>query len=863
MAFLEARGLRRVLAQAGLLAGAGAIGALAFYLAFLRDLPDLQHVDDYRPPLSSRVYDRHGALIGEFYTERRRLVRLEAVPEHVVQAFVAGEDSSFFEHSGIDYTAILRAAWVNLRAGGEFKQGGSTITQQMVKGLLLSPERKVRRKIREMILARRIEERFTKQEILFLYLHQIYFGRGAYGLGEAAQTYYGKDVAELTLSEAAQLAGLPKAPSRYSPLSNPEEAERRRLYVLERMLEEELIDERTHAEAVATVPVLVSSRNLDDFEAAAYFTEQVRRYLFDRLGSDLVLRGGLEIHTSVEIGAQRAAVDALRKGLTDLDRRQGYRKPARRVAADEIPAELERLAEENGLAPPAKEPDEEAEERDESQLAEAGSEEPPELPRDRSLLGVIIAIDPDAQTARVGFAPHAEATVELESVAWAREADPSKAPHPVKKIDRVFQRGDVARFRVLEADEESNAGAAGQDPRVTLDQEPIVQGALLCIDLESDEVLALVGGYDFGRSQFNRVMQARRQPGSAFKPLIYAAALERGYTPASILWDRPVVYVDETSGFIWRPRNYGRSFYGPITLREALVRSVNNATVHLFRDVGVDFVIGYMRRLGIESPLNRDLSLALGSSGVSLLEMTRAYAIYASGGRRVVPRFIRRVVDREGRVLVEDVTLGDSSELDPEAGDEESQLASVAAEGPSNGDRIDPVQPFEGSDLDGERVIDTEQAYLVTDLLRAVVTDPKGTGWRAKALGRPVAGKTGTTNDQGDAWFMGFAPQIITGVWVGHDESRFLGWGETGSRAAAPIWVDFMREVLKSRPVREFPTPESIVFARVDRKTGLLADAASTDTVFQSFVAGTEPTESARSAQTDSQGRRLLRLDSF
>jgi penicillin-binding protein 1A len=854
MASIRSRGLRRLLTAVGLLAGGAVFGWLAFYLAFVRDLPDLRSVSDYHPPLASRVYDRNGQLIGEFFTERRRLTPLAEVPQHVVDAFVSGEDSSFFEHTGIDYTSILRAAWVNLRAGGEIVQGGSTITQQMVKGLLLSPERKLRRKVREMILARRIEERFSKEEILYLYLNQIYFGHGAYGIGEAAHTYFGKAVADLSVSEGAQLAGLPKAPSRYSPYANPEQAERRRLYVLGRMLADERIDAETYERAVAEVPALREDTEREAIAAAAYFTEEVRRFLFDELGGDTTLRGGLVIDTTLDASLQSAAQRAVRQGILDLDRRQGYRGHVRKTPRSEIPAEIERLARENGLLPPEAEADDTLEDDAEAPEAEpwepdevspppaagevaTAEAEEPEVPADRVLLGVVTEVDTEAQIARVAFAPGVEGAVRLEDVAWARKSDPGSPSRPVKSIDRIFREGDVARFRRLPP-----APAEGGD------------GALLSVDVATGDVLALVGGFDFEKSQFNRVTQARRQPGSAFKPLIYGAALARGYTPVSILYDRPVVYVDETSGFVWRPRNYGRSFYGPITLREALVRSVNNATVHLFRDVGVDFVMNYARRIGIESPLNRDLSLALGSSGVSLLELTRAYATFPAGGRRVTPIFIRRVTDREGQVLFENVPLGDAPLAEP--GDESDELADVdvaAAERPGNGEPPDTADP--------DQLISPEQAYLTTALLRAVVTDPKGTGWRLRALKRPVAGKTGTTNDQGDAWFMGFSPDIMTGVWVGHDESRFLGWGETGSRAAAPIWVDYMRVALANRPVRDFPVPESIVFARVERKTGLLAGANSDDAVFQAFLAGTEPTETDTTERTTSEDRRLLRLD--
>jgi penicillin-binding protein 1A len=861
-----------------------AIGAwVAFYLSFLRDLPDLRSVEDYRPPIASRVLDRDGVAIGAFFEERRTLQPLEGIPDHVVQAFVAGEDSSFFEHSGIDYRSILRAAWVNLRAGGEIKQGASTITQQMVKGLLLSPERRFRRKIREMILARRIERRFSKQEILYLYLNQIYFGHGAHGISEAARTYFGKDAEALTISEGALLAGLPKAPSRYSPFRNPEIAEKRRRYVLSRMRTEGSIDAAAYAAAVVDQPILTEPGAAKDDPAAAYFNEEVRRYLFDRLGGDQVLRGGLIIETTLDRELQREADQALKRGLVALDHRQGYRGSLRRVAVADIPDEILRLAEENELALEPGDPEPPTESED-AELA-GGSEEPepstgptdaalPDLPggpeRDAArailakeggtLLGVVTLVDEPSASARVAFAPGVDGLVRLEDVRWAREPDPKRSPYKIRSIGKVLAPGDVARFSAaLPEDAESDEAVFIEASafRVTLDQKPEVEGATLSIEIDSNEVLALVGGYDFNRSQFNRVTQARRQPGSAFKPIIYAASLARDYTPATIVFDRPVVYTDEASGFIWRPRNYKRSFYGPITLREALARSINNATVHLFRDVGIDFVIEYARRLGIESPLNRDLSLALGSSSMSLLELTRAYGVFPAGGRRVVPIFIRRVTDRDGQVLMENVALGASGKeaepVEPSEGAEQDFIDVAAAAPP--GDAEPPQDP--------NQVIPPEQAYLAVSLLRAVVEDSHGTGWRLRALNRPLAGKTGTTNDQADAWFVGFSPGIVTGVWVGHDVSRFLGIGETGSRAAAPIWVDTMRYALRDRPARDFPIPDPIVFARIDRKTGLLADANSSETVFQAFLQGTVPTESASSARTTSESRRQLRLDSF
>ncbi len=842
MALRRSRAMRLLLGGvilAGL--GAGAAG-VAFYLAFLRDLPDFRTLEDYRPALTTRVLDRNSVPIAEFFEYRRQVIPLAEVPESVIQAFLAAEDDTFYRHSGIDYPSIVRAAWANLRAGGETRQGASTITQQMVKQLLLSPERTYRRKIRELILARRIEQRFSKEEILFLYLNQIYFGSGANGISEAAYTYNGKTVDGLTAAEAALLAGLPKSPSRNSPFLHPERSEKRRLYVLHRMRQEGFIDEATHAASVAEPLALRPPPEREDYPAAAYFTEEVRRSLVDRLGSDLVLRGGLTVETSLDLRLQKAAVEALREGLENLDRRQGYRGPVRLVDPGEIEAERVRLAAENQFAP------------DEEGI-------PAEIPGDRPVLGVVLSVDAESDSAHVAFGPGIEGSVALEDVKWARPADPTSYPRDVDSMDAVFAVGDVAQFIRKPDPTAQEKGHAAPEVRVTLYQEPEVQGALLSFDLHDGDVLALVGGRDFDESEFNRATQARRQPGSAFKPIIYAAALGRDLTPATIIYDRPVVYHDPESGFTWRPENYGRRFLGRLTMGEALARSVNNATIHLLKDVGIDYVTEFARLLGIEAPLERNLGMALGSNPVSLLELTRAYAVFPAEGREVKPRFVHRVLDQEGNVLLEDLVLGEFST--PGLG-----AASVEAEG-SGEDELRSATPAERAG-EGEtdqkalprgQLISKTHAYLATDLLRGVVNHPRGTARRARSLGRPVAGKTGTTNDQGDAWFVGFSPVVTTGVWVGYDEKRVLGRGETGGRAALPIWIDFMEVALRGRQARDFEVPDGIVFARIDTKTGLLASAQSETSVFQAFLEGTEPREQSDATTSVSADRRRLRLD--
>ncbi|MEE3329583.1 MAG: PBP1A family penicillin-binding protein [Myxococcota bacterium] len=873
MAFFRHRGVRIALGAAVLGLIAGTVGAIAFNLVFLRDLPDFESIADYRPPTVTELFDRKGRLIAEFATERRRVVPLEQIPVLTRMAFVAAEDGGFFEHRGIDYIGILRAALVNLRAGGEVKQGASTITQQMVKSLLLSPERTYRRKIREVILALRIERTFSKDEILYLYLNQIYFGDGAWGIAEAARSYFNKSPSELSISESALLAGLPQRPSSYAPWRNPKAAEARRRYVLSRMNDEGMIDDARYEEELATPPVLERPAERENFEATAYFTELVRRYLYERFGGDRVMRGGLQVQTSLDLDLQIAAVTSLHRGLEAHDHRQGYRGPLRQVDTDDLELTIAELGTTNGLpletgeddaatllASPAEEGATPAGEDGESTGIAIGpggdeaSAEPLAFALNTPYEGVVVSVDAEANTARIALAPDIEGEVAVENVRWAREPDVKTRGAPVGKIAKVFAPGDVATFVRLESEENDDVATSDLEddaplPRLGLHQSPVVQGAILSIENKTGDVLALVGGYDFEQSSFDRVTQAHRQPGSSFKPFIYGAAIAKGRTAVSELVDRPIVYTDPVSGWKYKPRNYGRKFYGPISMRRALAKSVNNATVHLFRDIGVDYVIDYARRFGIQSALDRDLSLALGSSTVTLLELTRAYAIYPSGGRRVVPRYIAQVTDRDGEIMLEDIPLGDPP-------------APVLQPLPDDTSPEAQLEPYpDGEIFPTDRVISEAEAYLMSNLLKAVVTE--GTGRGLRRLGGYLAGKTGTTNDQADAWFMGFSPAITTGVWVGHDQVRALGFGETGAGAALPIWRDYMREALRRYPVRDYPVPEGIVEVRIDPATGLLASSSSKGAYFQPFVEGTEPTERASERSSAEDARRRLRSEAF
>jgi penicillin-binding protein 1A len=657
------RGVKILIAVIMFLVTTCIVFGVVSYFYFVHDLPSIETLKNYRPPTITKFFSEDGEIIGEFSVEKRQVVSLDRVPPHLVQAFVAGEDARFYQHKGLDYLAILRALFRNIFTG-DIVQGGSTITQQVVKSILLSPEKSFSRKIREAILSFKIEKYLSKEEILYLYLNQIYLGHGVYGVAAAAEDYFGKTIGEVNLAESALLAGLPQAPGKYSPYNHPEQARRRQTYVLNRMVEDGLISHGEYMEALQT-PLKIKGRQNSPTEKAPYFVEHVRRYVEEKYGKEALYKNGLQVYTTIDTDLQKIAQAAILSGLQEIEKRQ-------------------------------------------------------------------------------------------------------KSPPP--------------------------------------DTPSSLEGALVCFDLETGYVKALVGGRDFKKSQFNRATQARRQTGSAFKPIVYASALDKGYTPASIIVDAPIIF--EWADTKWKPKNFEEKFFGPTTLRNGLTHSINIVTVKIAQDIGTDYLKEYARKLGISSPLQNDLSMALGSSGISLYELTKAYAVFANQGNNFRPIFIKKILDREGNLLEENLPLSYP---------EESQSK--------------------------ERVISPQTAYIMTHLLEGVVQH--GTGWRAKALSRPVAAKTGTTDQFLDAWFIGYTPSFITGVWVGFDEERSLGENETGSRAASPIWVNFMSKMLKDRPIREFPVPEGIEFVKVDPKTGQLS--SEKEGSLECFKEGTAPIQAVSS----------------
>ncbi len=760
----------------------GGLGAFGLYTYISRDLPKIETLQDYHPPIVTTVFADDGRKIAEFYNERRIVVPLSEMPETLITAFIAAEDSRFYKHQGIDILSIIRAFVKNLEAG-TIVQGGSTITQQVTKSFLLSPERSYTRKMKEAILAYRIEKTLQKEEILFLYLNQIYLGHGAYGVEAAAENYFGKPAKDMNLAECAMLAGLPQAPSRYSPFKHPERAKQRQIYVLNRMVEEGYIANSEATEAINTVLDIQPRRNWF-IQEVPFYTEYIRQYVEKKYGSDALYNDGLQIYAAANIDMQKIAQEELEKGLRELDKRQGYRGPLQHLAPEAIEPFMQELQTEWATSTPE----------------EGGM-----------VKGVVVRVNDDegAVTVRLG---ESQGIIDIADMDWARKPDAEVPYHEkmIKRPGKALRSGDVIIARL------KSKRAESEQWDLALEQEPAVQGALLSIEAETGYVKTMVGGRDFTKNQFNRAVQSRRQPGSAFKPIVYAAALDKGYTPATIIIDSPIVFKDHVQDFKWKPKNYGKKFYGPTPFRQALAKSRNVITVKILQDIGVDYVLDYAHKLGISSTLNRDLSLALGSSGVSLLELVNAYSVFNNQGYLVEPGFITRILDRNGNEL-------------------ESFVASR------------------------EKVIEPSTAYIMTNLLEGVVQN--GTGWRAKSLDRPVAGKTGTTNDLFDAWFMGYTPDYTTGVWVGFDEEASLGKIETGSRAASPIWVEFMKRVLADKPVKMFAVPESVVFTQIDAKTGLLPVAESEETIFECFKEGTVPTDYSPKPGTVSEPEQFFKLD--
>lgn len=769
------------------------------------EVPEIKRVSDYRPLGVTQVLSVENGetkVMAEFYKERRYLTPYDQIPPKLIQAFLSAEDSTFFEHQGVNVFAILRAAIANFLAG-QVVQGGSTITQQIAKSLYLSPERNLLRKIRELLLALALERNLTKEEILYLYLNQIYLGSGAYGVQAAARTYFHKDLKTLTTAEMALIAGLPTAPGKYSPLLNPKKAKERQLYVLKRMKENRHITEAEQKSA-GTEEVRIFVDDGTERNLAPHFVEYIRRHLIQKYGEKLLYEDGMSVMIPSAAKYSRYAQEAVEAGLEEVDQRKGYRGPIRNIPESEWAEFQQTLKKEvikenfpfRYLTPDG-----------ELSFEEAVASYDPTYEkslRGKRLKAVVTRISPDLKSAQasIGLVP---VQLSLEGMKWAAPAaNPYKAP---KTVADVLHPGDVVWVHVQ--------GYSAGLWKARLTQVPEIQGALYSVDVETGQILAMVGGYSFETSEFNRAVQAKRQMGSTFKPIIYSAAIEKGYTPGSIIVDSPVVFEDKENG-VWKPENYEEKFYGDTTFRQALINSRNIPTVKIVQDIKVQTVIQQAKRLGIDSEFIPDLSISLGSAVTSVQDLVHAFTAYPLQGKPFRANVFQSIRDRDGRVLET------SADLPVEKGEANLEVDPL----------LSPYSPV----VPGMR-LDPRVAYVMTYLMKEVVQF--GTAAKANSVGRPVAGKTGTTQDFRDGWFIGFSPRVVTGVWVGYDDQKSMGRGETGANTALPIWVRYMTNVLKDYPNQDFLVPEGIAFVNVDPKSGRLASGPRS--IREAFIAGTEP----------------------
>jgi penicillin-binding protein 1A len=764
----------------------GVAGAAALFWHFSKDLPDYSQLQNYEPPVMTRIHAADGSLLAEYARERRLYLPIQAIPKLVINAFVSAEDKNFYEHGGLDFSGIARAAFFYAENYGSNRrpQGASTITQQVAKNFLLTNEVSFQRKIKEALLALRIERTYSKDKILELYLNEIYLGMGAYGVAAASLLYFDKSVHELSIAEAAYLAGLPKAPNNYNPFRQRERAIERRNYVIDRMVEDEYITAQD-GEKAKKEPLTVTPRPTGaHVYEAEYFAEEVRREIYERFGEKKLYEGGLSVRTTLDPKLQEFARKALMDGLVHYDEGDGWRGPVSKI---DISGDWgSKLAEVKSLA-------------------------------DISPWRMAVVLEIGDQSARIGLQPAREPSgnvsrerqvgiVPLEGVKWAMKADRKGGP----RISQVLQSGDVIYVEPLSQD----------GTQYRLRQLPEASGAMVVMDPNTGRVLALVGGFSYDQSQFNRATQALRQPGSSFKPLVYAAALDNGYTPSTVVMDAPIE-IDQGAGLgTWRPENYEQKFYGPQTLRFGIEHSRNVMTVRLAQDIGMPLIAEYAKRFGVYDDLPPYLSFALGAGETTVLKMATAYSMFDNGGRRIKPTLIDRIQDRWGHTIYRhDERECRGCDADKWQGQAEPVL-------------IDHR----------ERVLDPLTAYQITSMLEGVVQ--RGTGTALKELGKPVAGKTGTTNDEKDAWFIGYTPDLVAGVYIGYDKPRHLHLptGATGGHLAAPVVRDFLKQATAGKPGVPFLPPAGIKLVRIDARTGLRAGPGTTgNVIFEAFKPGTAP----------------------
>jgi len=774
----------------------GIAGTAGLLWHYSKDLPDYSQLQDYEPPVMTRVHAADGSLLAEYAKERRLYLPIQAIPRLVTNAFVAAEDKNFYQHPGVDMQGILRAGllYVENYGRGGHPQGASTITQQVAKNFLLSNEVSFQRKIKEALLALRIERTYSKQKILELYLNEIYLGFGAYGVAAASLLYFDKSVHELTIPEAAYLAALPKGPNNYNPFRRHDEAIGRRNYVIDRMAEDGYIT-AADAEKAKKAPLEVTARPTGaHIFAAEYFAEEVRRYLYDNYGEKKLYEGGLSVRTTLDPKLQVLARQTMINGLVSFDESQGYRGAVTTI--DTSGDWGVKLAEVKSLS-------------------------------DIDPWRMAVVLQVDDQSARIGLQPARDPSgavvkereiglVALDGVKWAKPATgPSK---PIQRVGQVLSAGDVIYVERL-----------NDQNQYRLHQVPEISGAMVVMDPHTGRVMAMVGGFSFEQSQFNRATQALRQPGSSFKPIVYAAALDNGYTPSTIVMDAPIEIDMGAGGGIWKPENYGGKFFGPSTLRFGLEQSRNVMTVRLAQDIGMPLIAEYAKRFGVYDELPPYLSYALGAGETTVLRMVTAYSMFDNGGRRVIPTLIDRIQDRYGHTIYK-----------------HDQRQCIGCDATKWDNQPEPTLVDRR-----EQVIDPMTAYQITSLMEGVVQ--RGTATVVRDVGKPIAGKTGTTNDEKDVWFIGYSPDIVCGVYMGFDKPRHIARLATGGHLAAPVVKDFLKVALADKPPIPFAVPPGIKLIRVDAHTGMRAGPGDPKVILEAFKPGTAPPDTYSVIGTESE----------
>lgn len=753
---------------------AGVLILVGVIYKYSQGLPEFSQLKDYRPPVVTRVHAGDGRFLAEFAQEKRIFVPINEIPPLVKEAFISAEDQNFYHHKGVDITAVVRAVVVNFRNRGGDKRmvGASTITQQVAKNFLLTNERSYERKIREAILAYRMEQSLSKDRLLELYLNEIFLGSRAYGVAAASLHYFNKTLDELTVPEVAYLAALPKAPNNYNPVTKRQAAIDRRNWVIDRMAIEGYITE-SQAEIGKASPLQTVAPTADETVNAPYFAEEVRRELVQKFGAEGLYKGGLSARTSLDPRLQAIAEKALQDGLSDYDHKKGWR------------GALSRQPDTNGW-----------------QSVVANATAPESMPDDWSLAMVL---DAKAERVEIGFGDGTRGRLSDDDVKWTSGT-------PLKPGDMIM----VEKTRTADAD------GKNEKTQIILRQIPKVQGALVALDPNTGRVLAMQGGWKYDKSsEFNRVTQAYRQPGSAFKPFIYLAALDKGYTPSSIIVDGPIEFRDAL-GRVWRPENYSGEFYGPTPLRVGVEKSRNLMTIRLAQEIGIETVVDYAQKFGIVDKMQPHLANALGSTETTLLRLTAAYGMIVNGGKKISPTFIDRVQDRYGKTI------------------EQTDTRVCTGCGPLVRWETQATPDIPDN---REQVGDPRTAYQMTSILEGVVQ--RGTAKALISMDRPIAGKTGTTNDSKDAWFVGFTPDLVTGVFIGYDEPKTLGSKETGASLAVPVFKEFMENALKDTPPVPFRIPPGVRMVQVNAKSGHPTYPGDPDAIWEPFLSGTEPNNDA------------------